>query len=110
MTLSTPGKQFLHLPLVNPFIVVAPTGVLEAQTADGARGKGELSDCAIQETEIKKKRSLNYLDSLSPDYSGLEWKSIYSQDYQPQKGVFAGLYTEPIRPSPLFPQEDRFNQ
>ncbi|XP_031965540.1 uncharacterized protein LOC116444334 isoform X3 [Corvus moneduloides] len=43
------------------------------------------------------------------DCSNLEWKSIYNQDYQHQMGVHGGFYTEEIRPSPVFPEESRFN-
>ncbi|XP_031965532.1 uncharacterized protein LOC116444334 isoform X1 [Corvus moneduloides] len=46
---------------------------------------------------------------LMKDCSNLEWKSIYNQDYQHQMGVHGGFYTEEIRPSPVFPEESRFN-
>lgn len=72
------------------------------------RGRGNTQ--AVQyRRQRSKKKSLNYLDSLSLDYSNLEWKSIYNQDYQRRTGVHGGLYTEEIRPSPVFPEESRFN-
>ncbi|RMC14473.1 hypothetical protein DUI87_09569 [Hirundo rustica rustica] len=43
------------------------------------------------------------------DFSDLEWKSIYKQDYKGRKGIFAELYTEEMRPSPLLPEDNRFN-
>ncbi|XP_053796713.1 uncharacterized protein LOC128786964 isoform X2 [Vidua chalybeata] len=47
---------------------------------------------------------------LMQDYSDLEWKSIYKQDFEPRRGIHAGLYTEEIRPSPVFPEDTRFNE
>ncbi|XP_056345541.1 uncharacterized protein LOC130252212 [Oenanthe melanoleuca] len=47
---------------------------------------------------------------LTPDSSDLEWKSIYKQDYQRQKIMPVELYTEALRPSPVFPEENRFNE
>ncbi|KAL2305483.1 hypothetical protein Nmel_007470, partial [Mimus melanotis] len=49
-------------------------------------------------------------DSLLLDYSDLEWKSVYKQDYQCQERIPSGLYTEEIRPSPVFPEESHFNE
>ncbi|XP_058694236.1 uncharacterized protein LOC131578931 [Poecile atricapillus] len=47
---------------------------------------------------------------LMRDYSDLEWKSVYKQDFEPWKGVRGALYTEEIRPSPVFPEDNRFNE
>nr|XP_041571554.1 uncharacterized protein LOC116808200 [Taeniopygia guttata] len=47
---------------------------------------------------------------LLQDDSDLEWKSIYMQDFEPQRGICAGLYTEEIRPSPVFPEDNRYNE
>ncbi|CAN8207951.1 unnamed protein product [Coccothraustes coccothraustes] len=47
---------------------------------------------------------------LIQDCSDLDWKSIYKQDFEPRKGIHAGLYTEEIRPSPIFPEDFRFNE
>ncbi|XP_018779101.1 uncharacterized protein LOC108963368 [Serinus canaria] len=47
---------------------------------------------------------------LLQDCSDLDWKSIYKQDFEPRRGIHAGLYTEEIRPSPIFPEDFRFNE
>ncbi|XP_032917020.1 uncharacterized protein LOC116996983 [Catharus ustulatus] len=47
---------------------------------------------------------------LIQDSSDPDWKSVYQQDYQRRKGIPSELYTEEIRPSPVFPEENRFNE
>ncbi|KAL9852753.1 uncharacterized protein GJ701_005047 [Geothlypis trichas] len=47
---------------------------------------------------------------LLQDCSDLDWKSIYKQDFEPRRGIHAGLYTGEIRPSPIFPEDIRFNE
>ncbi|KAF4791317.1 hypothetical protein TURU_132300 [Turdus rufiventris] len=47
---------------------------------------------------------------LIQDSSAPDWKSVYQQDYQRRGGIPSELYTEEIRPSPVFPEENRFNE
>ncbi|TRZ19113.1 hypothetical protein HGM15179_007952 [Zosterops borbonicus] len=97
------------LPLPAPAAPAEPEGPLVQRTPTALVNYQQLAQDLYLEGLNDADKNKTKLDSLSLDYSDPDWKTIYQQDYEGRKGVFAGLYTGDMRPSPIFPEDNRFN-